>query len=96
MKKMFVYIMSNHPNGTLYIGVTNNLARRVWEHKNKVIKGFTSKYGLDRLVYYEIYEDEITAIAREKTLKDWKREWKFALIEKNNPGWEDLYDEITE
>lgn len=96
MKKMFVYIMSNHPNGTLYVGVTNNLIRRVWEHKNKVTKGFTSKYGLDRLVYYEIYDDEITAIGREKTLKEWKREWKFALIEKNNPGWEDLYDEIRQ
>ena len=95
MKKMFVYIMSNHPNGTLYVGVTNNLIRRVWEHKNKVIKGFTSKYGLERLVYYEAYEDEITAITREKTLKDWKREWKLALIEKNNPSWEDLYDELT-
>ena len=88
--------MSNHPQGTLYVGVTNNLVRRIYEHKNKITKGFTSKYGLDRLVYYEIYEDEIIAIQREKTLKDWKREWKIALIERNNPGWEDLYSEIIQ
>jgi len=93
---MYVYIMSNHPQGTLYVGVTNNLVRRIYEHKNKITKGFTSKYGLDRLVYYEIYEDEIIAIQREKTLKDWKREWKIALIERNNPGWEDLYSEIIQ
>ena len=94
MKRMYVYIMSNHPQGTLYVGVTNDLVRRVYEHKNKIIKGFTSKYGLDRLVYYEIYEDEITAIQREKTLKDWNRKWKIALIEQKNSGWEDLYSEI--
>ena len=95
MKKMYVYIMSNHPQGTLYIGVTNDLIRRVFEHKNKILKGFTSKYGLDKLIYYEIYEDETTAITREKTLKKWKREWKIALIENINPGWEDLYYEIN-
>lgn len=94
MKRMYVYIMSNHPNGTLYIGVTNDLIRRVYEHKNKILKGFTSRYDLDRLVYYEIYEDELTAIAREKTLKDWNRVWKIELIEKQNPGWEDLYSEL--
>ena len=87
--------MSNHPKGTLYIGVTNDLIRRVYEHKNKLIKGFTSKYGLDRLVYYEVYEDEITAITREKALKDWERKWKIELIEQTNPGWEDLYAEIA-
>ena len=94
MKKMYVYIMGNHPNGTTYVGVTNDLVRRVYEHKNKVITGFTFRYGLDRLVYYEVFDDEVTTIAREKTLKNWKREWKLELIEKTNPGWEDLYSDI--
>ena len=86
--------MSNEKNGTLYIGVTNNLIRRVWEHKNKTLEGFTAKYGLDKLVYYEIYEDELTAIAREKRLKKYNRNWKKDLIEKVNPSWNDLYSEI--
>ncbi len=94
MKTMYVYIMSNKKNGTLYIGVTNNLIRRVWEHKNKTLEGFTAKYGLDKLVYYEIYEDELTAIAREKRLKKYNRNWKKDLIEKVNPSWNDLYSEI--
>ena len=94
MKTMYVYIISNKKNGTLYIGVTNNLIRRVWEHKNKTLEGFTAKYGLDKLVYYEIYEDELTAIAREKRLKKYNRNWKKDLIEKVNPSWNDLYSEI--
>ena len=94
MKTMYVYIMSNKKNGTLYIGVTNNLIRRVWEHKNKTLEGFTAKYGLDKLVYYEIYEDELTAIAREKRLIKYNRNWKKDLIEKVNPSWNDLYSEI--
>ena len=86
--------MSNEKNGTLYIGVTNNLIRRVWEHKNKTLEGFTSKYNLDKLVYYEIYEDELTAIAREKRLKKYNRNWKKDLIETINPSWDDLYPKI--
>ena len=86
--------MTNKPNGTLYVGVTSDLIRRVWEHKNKIYKGFTCKYNLDRLVYYEVYDDELIAIAREKALKDWKREWKIELIYQKNPCWEDLYDRL--
>lgn len=91
---MYVYIMSNKPNGTIYIGVTNDLIRRVYEHKNKEIKGFTSQYNLDRLVYYEIYENEIAAIQREKNLKHYIRKWKIDIINKFNPEWKDLYQEI--
>ncbi|MBS4773338.1 MAG: GIY-YIG nuclease family protein [Proteobacteria bacterium] len=94
MKKMYVYIMSNKPNGTIYIGVTNDLIRRVYEHKNKLIKGFTSQYDLNRLVYYEIYENEIAAIQREKNLKHYIRKWKIDIINKFNPEWKDLYQEI--
>ncbi len=95
MKRMYVYIMTNDKNGTLYVGVTNNLVRRVYEHKHKIIKGFTSRYELSKLVYYEIYDDELTAIQREKTLKRYLRNWKKDLIEKNNPDWNDLYNEIN-
>ena len=95
MKTMYVYIITNKPRGTLYIGVTNNLVRRIYEHKNKIIDGFSAKYSLDKLVYYEIYNDEITAIQREKNLKKWNREWKVNLIESSNPLWLDLYDNIT-
>ena len=95
MKAMYVYIMSNKQNGTLYIGVTNNLVRRVYEHKNNIFKGFTSKYCLYKLVYYEIYEDELTAITREKQLKKYNRNWKKDLIESINPKWDDLYHKIT-
>ena len=92
---MYVYIMTNDKNGTLYVGVTNNLVRRVYEHKHKIIKGFTSRYELSKLVYYEIYDDELTAIQREKTLKRYLRNWKKDLIEQNNPDWNDLYNEIN-
>ena len=95
MKRMYVYIMTNDKNGTLYVGVTNNLVRRVYEHKHKIIKGFTSRYELSKLVYYEIYDDELTAIQREKTLKRYLRNWKKDLIEQNNPDWNDLYNEIN-
>jgi len=94
MKEMYVYILASKGNGTLYIGVTNNLIRRVYEHKNKIIQGFTSKYNVDKLVYYEVYDDEITAIQREKNLKHYNRNWKKSLIESINPNWHDLYDEI--
>ena len=95
MKNMYVYIITNKPNGTLYIGVTNDLIRRIYEHKHKIFKGFSSKYELNKLVYYEIYDDEIKAIQREKNLKHYSREWKKALIEQNNPEWNDLYDALT-
>ena len=86
--------MSSQQNGTLYIGVTNNLVRRVYEHKNHMQEGFTAKYNVNKLVYYEIYEDEISAISREKRLKKYNRKWKKDLIESVNPSWIDLYDEI--
>lgn len=90
MKNMYVYIMSNKPNGTLYIGVTNNLIRRVYEHKNSLVPGFTSKYKLYNLVYFECFDDEETAIKREKTLKGWLRKKKIELIIRTNPSWSDL------
>ncbi|MBQ4820730.1 GIY-YIG nuclease family protein [Aquimarina sp. MMG016] len=85
-----VYILTNKKNGTLYIGMTNNLERRVFEHKNKLTEGFTKKYGLDRLVYFEIYQYVNDAIKREKQLKKWKRQWKIDLIEEENKDWNDL------
>ena len=94
MKNMYVYMMTNHKQGTLYVGVTNDLIRRVYEHKKKLIKGFTSRYNIDKLVYYEVYDDETTAISREKQLKHFKREWKIKLINEFNPGWADLYEAI--
>ena len=94
MKQMYVYILSNQKRGTLYIGVTNDLIRRIWQHKKKYFKGFTQKYGIDKLVYYEVFEDEQNAITREKKLKNWHRDWKINLIEKSNPDWNDLYDNI--
>ncbi|PIP28586.1 MAG: endonuclease [Candidatus Moranbacteria bacterium CG23_combo_of_CG06-09_8_20_14_all_35_22] len=93
MKQPCVYIMTNHSR-TLYIGVTSNIKRRGWEHKEKLIEGFTKKYNIDQLVYYEFFEDMPTAIAREKELKGWVRRKKITLIEKDNPEWLDLYDEL--
>ncbi len=91
----YVYIMTNKAFGTLYIGVTNDLIRRVFEHKEKVVDGFTKKYGLDKLVYYEVYDSIEAAITREKQLKEWHRNWKLRLIMKKNPKWEDLYETIA-
>ena len=93
---MYVYILASQRNGTLYIGVTNDLIRRVWEHRNKVIPGFTAKYGVTRLVYFEIWEEPTRAIQREKTMKKYPRRWKINLIERGNPDWRDLYDEICQ
>ncbi len=90
MNTYYIYIFANEKNGTIYTGVTNDLARRTEQHKDKKTQGFTSKYKLSRLVYYEQTESVEAAISREKQLKNWKREWKLELIEKNNPGWEDL------
>ena len=86
----YVYILTNKKNGTLYIGITSNLERRVFEHKNKIKKGFTSKYNLNQLMYFEIFEDVLLAIKREKQLKKWNRQWKINLIEKDNKDWIDL------
>jgi putative endonuclease len=94
-KRGFVYIMTNRKDGTLYIGVTSNLIKRVYQHKSKLLEGFTYKYNLKRLVYYEIFETIEEAIKREKQLKNWKRDWKIKLIESINPQWLDLYDEIA-
>jgi len=86
----YLYILSNKYNGTLYIGVTNDLERRLFKHKNKLVDGFTKKYSLDKLMYYETYQDVNDAIKREKNIKKWKRQWKINLIEGNNPNWDDL------
>ena len=92
----FVYILASRKNGTLYIGVTNNLLERVDQHKSNLVKGFTEKYGVHRLVYFEQYRDIRDAINREKRLKHWNREWKINLIEKDNPEWEDMFDRMIE
>ena len=89
-----VYILTNKPLGTLYIGVTSNLPQRIWQHKNKVTKGFTEKYSLNKLVWYEVHEEMMSAIEREKTLKAWKRERKIRIIEEMNPLWRDLYVDL--
>ncbi len=88
--------MTNKPNGTLYIGITNDLVRRSYEHKNNLIDGFTKKYNLKMLVYFEVFDRVEDAIFREKRLKKWNRQWKTELIEKSNPRWLDLYDQITD
>ena len=93
-KQYYVYILASRKNGTLYIGITSDLIRRTWEHKNKVVEGFSNKYGVDKLVYYEIFDDPESAIKREKRLKSYKRKWKIDLIEKSNPRWRDLYPDI--
>ena len=90
----YVYIMTNKPKGTLYIGVTSDIIKRVYEHKNKLTDGFTKRYNLNKLVYYEVYDEIDEAIKREKQLKSWKRDWKIELVEKMNSNWDDLYDEI--
>jgi len=88
-------MMSNQRNGTLYIGVTSDLVKRVWQHKNKVADGFTKKYSLDTLVWYECHETMESAISREKSLKNWHRIWKLRIIEQMNPDWQDLYTTLT-
>ncbi|MFA7253739.1 MAG: GIY-YIG nuclease family protein [Patescibacteria group bacterium] len=95
VKSYYIYIMASRRKGTLYIGVTNDLIRRIWQHKNKVIDGFTKDYNVSLLVYYEETADIKSAIKREKQLKSWNRQWKIELIEKTNPDWHDLYREIA-
>jgi putative endonuclease len=89
-----VYLLASRPRGTLYVGVTSNLVQRVWQHKEGLADGFTRKYEVKTLVWFEATESIEAAIAREKQIKNWKREWKVALIEKENPGWRDLYPDI--
>ena len=95
-KQPAVYMLASQPNGTLYTGVTNDLVRRVWEHRNDTIDGFTKQYGVHRLVYYELHTSMIEAIRREKQIKKWRRAWKIELIEKENPEWRDLWPSIME
>ena len=94
MKQYYVYILASKKNGTLYIGVTGDLVKRVYEHKQNDIEGFTEQYNVHNLVYYEIYKDVNEAILREKQMKKWNRQWNINLIVKNNPQWVDLYKEI--
>lgn len=93
--KYYIYILASGFNGTLYVGVTNNLIKRVWQHKNKLIDGFTKKFNVSLLVHYEEYSDIREALEREKRIKKWNRQWKINLIEKDNPLWNDLYNEIV-
>jgi len=94
MKLPCVYILASKKHGVLYIGVTSDLVKRSWEHKNNVAQGFTGKYNVHRLVWYEVHETMLVAIQREKQLKKWNRDWKIQLIEKENPEWRDLYTDI--
>ena len=96
MSQYYVYILASKRNGTLYIGLTNDLARRVYEHKNGLIEGFTKRYGVTRLVYYETFNNIYDAISCEKRMKKWKRKWKIELIEEHNPEWNDLYELLAE
>jgi len=95
VKQPCVYMLASRRNGTLYIGVTSDLVRRVWEHKQDFVEGFTKQYGVHDLVWYEQHEDMLAAISREKMLKEWKRAWKLELIEKMNPEWKDLYESLV-
>jgi len=94
-KQPAVYILASKRNGTLYVGVTSNLIKRVWEHKNNFVEGFTQKYHVHQLVWYEMHENIASALTREKQLKEWKRKWKLGLIESVNPEWRDLYPTIV-
>ena len=94
MKNFYVYILCSKRNGTLYIGITSDLIKRLYEHKNDLVNGFTKKYNVHNLVWYEIHESAESAITREKQIKKWKRAWKLELIEQGNPEWNDLYEII--
>ncbi len=89
-----VYLLASKRNGTLYVGVTSDLVKRVWEHKNHVVDGFTKRYWINQLVWYEVHETMESAIQREKAIKEWQRAWKLRLIEESNPDWKDLYDTV--
>jgi putative endonuclease len=90
-----VYILASRRNGTLYVGVTSNLPGRIWQHRNDAVEGFTSRYGVHVLVWFEVHETMESAIVREKAVKEWKRAWKVELIQRSNPDWRDLYDDIV-
>jgi len=92
----FVYLLASRRHGTLYLGVTNDLIRRINEHKNNAVSGFTAKYGVERLVWFEAHDEPGEAITREKTIKKWRRDWKIRLIEEQNPDWCDLFPAIAE
>ncbi len=94
-KQPAVYILASKRNGTLYIGVTSNLEKRAWEHKHDLVDGFTKKYGVHQLVYYELLADMVSAITREKQMKKWNRAWKLKLIERHNPDWKDLWEGLV-
>jgi len=94
-RQYYVYILASKIGGTLYIGVTNDLVRRVYEHREKYVEGFTKKYDVAKLVYYEAHTDVAAAITREKQMKKWNRAWKVRLIEEDNPNWDDLYNQIA-
>lgn len=93
-KMYYTYILASQRNGTLYVGITSDLVKRVWQHKNEIMDGYTKDYAVKRLVYFEAYENVNDAILREKRLKHWNRKWKLELIEKSNPAWNDLYEDI--
>jgi putative endonuclease len=93
-KQPSVYILASGRNGTLYVGVTADLVKRIWEHRTSIVEGFTKQYGVHQLVWYELHENMESAIVREKRLKEWKRRWKLELIESTNPNWQDLYHTI--
>ena len=95
MKQPCVYIMSSRPRGVLYVGVTSDLVKRAWEHRNHFVAGFTRKYSVDRLIWFEMHETMDSALAREKSIKRWKRAWKIEMIERSNPEWRDLFDEFV-
>ncbi|MCC8467730.1 MAG: GIY-YIG nuclease family protein [Rickettsia endosymbiont of Eriopis connexa] len=95
MKEYYVDILSNKCNGTLYIGITSDIIKHIWQHKKKILKGFTTKYDIDKLVYFEQLNDINLAIGREKRLKEYKRKWKLDLINSSNPDWKDLYEEFV-
>jgi putative endonuclease len=95
MNNYYIYILASKRNGTLYIGVTNDLVRRVYEQKNDLVEGFTKKYGIHLLVYYEQYNNAESAIQRERQMKKWNRQWKIRRIERQNPDWRDLFDDIV-
>ena len=94
MKQPCVYILASSRNGTLYTGVTSDLIQRIWQHKNDLVEGFTKKYRIHTLVWFEVHETMLSAIAREKAIKEWHRSWKLNLIESANPQWRDLYDDL--
>jgi len=95
VKQPTVYILASQPNGTFYIGVTSNLSKRIYEHKNHLVESFTEKYSVNLLVWYELHETMESAISREKAIKKWNRNWKLRIIEEFNPQWKDLYEDIV-